>query len=60
MPGRKARQFVHQSELKVEAIQTIIHEIVIFHPKIKIIHPAPGHGEQGFRLFEENLLIKAR
>lgn len=62
MQVRKARHLVHQSELKVEAIEASIHEIEKFYPKIKIIRRPPQSEpitEHGFSLFAEKTLLKA-
>lgn len=55
----KARNLVHPSELKVEAIVASIHEMEKFYPKIKIIRPPAESGEGGFSLFACNVLVKA-
>jgi len=61
MQVRKARQLVHQSELKVEAIEASIHEIEKFHPEIKIINgPARLDRLSGdaFSFFADKALLK--
>ncbi|HXC35702.1 MAG TPA: hypothetical protein VNV43_07485 [Candidatus Acidoferrales bacterium] len=37
MQVQKARPLVRNTRLKVEAIEAFIHEIEIFHPRIKIV-----------------------
>jgi hypothetical protein len=59
---QKGKQLVHQSELKVEAIEATIHEIEKFHPKIKIIRrqaPPETTSEDSFSFFAGKLLGKA-
>lgn len=55
----KARKFVHQSELKVEAIEASIHEIEKFHPKIIHRPVRRDPTENVFSVFAENALWKA-
>ncbi|HUA65715.1 MAG TPA: hypothetical protein VME24_07700 [Alphaproteobacteria bacterium] len=56
---QKARQLVHESEIKVEAIEASIYEIEKFYPKIKIIRRPDAASDDGFSLFAEKLLTTA-
>ena len=55
----KARQFVHQSELKMEAIEASICEIEKFYPKIIHRPVRRDPTENTFSVFAENALWKA-
>lgn len=56
---QKSRQLVHQSELRVLAIEASIYEIEKFYPKIKIIRRPDGAGEDRFSFLAEEMLTTA-